>query len=86
VVALTRVTAREGARFGITVNAVAPGFIETPMTAALAADVVAARLESIPLGRAGLPTEVADAVRWLASPGSGYVTGTVVDVAGGRGL
>jgi NAD(P)-dependent dehydrogenase (short-subunit alcohol dehydrogenase family) len=86
VVALTRVTAREGARFDITANAVSPGFIETPMTAALAPDVVAARVESIPLGRAGQPTEVADAVRWLASPGAGYVTGTVVDVAGGRGL
>jgi 3-oxoacyl-[acyl-carrier protein] reductase len=86
VIALTRVTAREGARFGITVNAVAPGFIETPMTAALGDDVLAARMASIPLGRAGQADEVADAVRWLASPGAGYVTGTVIDVAGGRGL
>ena len=86
ITALSRVTAREGARFGITVNAVAPGFIETPMTAALGPDVIAARLESIPLGRAGQADEVADAVRWLASPGAGYVTGTVVEVAGGRGL
>ena len=86
VIALSRVTAREGARFGITANAVAPGFIETPMTSALGAEVIAARLESIPLGRAGSADEVADAVRWLASPGAGYVTGTVVDVAGGRGL
>jgi 3-oxoacyl-[acyl-carrier protein] reductase len=86
VIALSRVTAKEGARFGITVNAVAPGFIETPMTSALGAEVIAARLESIPLGRAGSADEVADAVGWLASPGAGYVTGTVVDVAGGRGL
>ena len=86
VLGLTRVTAREGARYGITANAVLPGFIDTPMTANLDDDVVAARLATIPLGRPGEPVEVAEAVRWLCSPAAGYVTGTTVEVAGGRGL
>ena len=78
VLGLTRVTAREGARYGITANAVLPGFIDTPMTASLGEDMIAARVATIPLGRPGAPVEVAEAVRWL--------TGTTVDVAGGRGL
>jgi 3-oxoacyl-[acyl-carrier protein] reductase len=86
VLGLTRVTAREGARYGITANAVLPGFIDTPMTASLGDDVIAARVATIPLGRPGEPVEVAEAVRWLCSPAAGYVTGTTVEVAGGRGL
>ena len=86
VLGLTRVTAHEGARYGITANAVLPGFIDTPMTASLGADVIAARVATIPLGRPGAPVEVAEAVRWLCSPAAGYVTGTTVEVAGGRGL
>jgi NAD(P)-dependent dehydrogenase (short-subunit alcohol dehydrogenase family) len=86
VLGLTRVTAREGARYGITANAVLPGFIDTPLTASLGADVIAARVATIPLGRPGEPVEVAEAVRWLCSPAAGYVTGTTVEVAGGRGL
>ncbi len=86
VLGLTRVTAREGARYGITANAVLPGFIDTPMTASLGTDVIAARVATIPLGRPGVPVEVAEAVRWLCSPAAGYVTGTTVEVAGGRGL
>jgi len=86
IIGLTQVTAREGARYGITANAVLPGFIDTPMTAALDADVVAARLETIPLARPGHAAEVADAVGWLCSPGASYVTGTTIEVAGGRGL
>jgi NAD(P)-dependent dehydrogenase (short-subunit alcohol dehydrogenase family) len=86
VLGLTRVTAREGARYGITANAVLPGFIDTPMTASLGKDMIAARVATIPLGRPGAPVEVAEAVRWLCSPAAGYVTGTTVEVAGGRGL
>jgi NAD(P)-dependent dehydrogenase (short-subunit alcohol dehydrogenase family) len=56
------------------------------MTNALDPDVVRARLATIPLARAGRATEVADATRWLCSPGAAYVTGTTVEVAGGRGL
>jgi 3-oxoacyl-[acyl-carrier protein] reductase len=86
VIALTRVVAREGARYGITANAVLPGFIDTPMTAVLDPAVVRERLATIPLARAGRATEVADATLWLCSPGAAYVTGTTVEVAGGRGL
>ena len=86
VIALTRVAAREGARYGITANAVLPGFIDTPMTSVLDPAVVEERLATIPLARAGRATEVADATLWLCSPGAGYVTGTTVEVAGGRGL
>jgi 3-oxoacyl-[acyl-carrier protein] reductase len=86
VIALTRVTAREGARYDITANAVLPGLIDTPMTKALDPAVVEARLATIPLARAGRAIEVADAALWLCSPGAAYVTGTTVDVAGGRGL
>ena len=56
------------------------------MTALLTPEVTAARLETIPLGRAGQPSDVADAVRWLCGTGSSYVTGTTIEVAGGRGL
>jgi NAD(P)-dependent dehydrogenase (short-subunit alcohol dehydrogenase family) len=86
VIALTRVAAREGARYGVTANAVLPGFIDTPMTSNLDADVIEARLTTIPLARAGRASEVADATLWLCSPGAAYVTGTTVEVAGGRGL
>jgi NAD(P)-dependent dehydrogenase (short-subunit alcohol dehydrogenase family) len=86
VIALTRVAAREGARYGITANAVLPGFIDTPMTSALAPEVVEERVATIPLGRPGRASEVADATLWLCSPGAAYVTGTTVEVAGGRGL
>jgi len=86
VIALTRVAAREGARFGVTANAVLPGFIDTPMTSTLEPEVVSERLATIPLARPGRAAEVADAARWLCSPGAAYVTGTTVEVAGGRGL
>ena len=67
---------------GILVNSVAPGFIDTAMTAALPAEVKEAILKQIPLGRMGTPEEVAEVVAFLARKGS-YVTGTVIHVNGG---
>jgi 3-oxoacyl-[acyl-carrier protein] reductase len=84
VVALTKTTAREGSRHGIRANAIRPGLISTDMTAALAPDAWREKLESIPLARAGEPREVADAALFLASDLASYVTGAVLDVAGGR--
>jgi 3-oxoacyl-[acyl-carrier protein] reductase len=82
-IGMTRALAREVAARGITVNAVAPGYIETPMTAVLNAEQTAAMMASIPLGRAGTDADIANAVLYLASEGAGYVTGAVLDVNGG---
>jgi 3-oxoacyl-[acyl-carrier protein] reductase len=83
VVGMTRSLARELGSRNITVNCVAPGFIDTDMTRALSDPQKKALLESIPLGRLGTPQDVAAAVAYLASPGGGYVTGTVLHVNGG---
>lgn len=82
-IGLTRSLAREVASRGITVNAVAPGYIVTPMTAVLNEQQTTAMLASIPAGRAGTDEEIAHAVAYLASEGAGYVTGHVLDVNGG---
>lgn len=82
-IGLTRSMARELASRGITVNAVAPGYIETPMTAVLDEKQRTAMLAQIPLGRAGTAEEVALAVAFLASEAAGYITGHVLDVNGG---
>jgi 3-oxoacyl-[acyl-carrier protein] reductase len=82
-IGMTRSLAREVASRGITVNAVAPGYIETPMTAVLDEKQTAAMMAQIPLGRAGTDAEIAQAVAYLASEGAGYVTGHVLDVNGG---
>jgi 3-oxoacyl-[acyl-carrier protein] reductase len=83
VVALTKVTARELAKQGVTVNAVAPGVIETEMTRALPAEAMARLLEQVPLARCGTIEEVVHAVMFLCSPACGYVTGQVIHVNGG---
>ena len=83
IIGLTKAVAREYASRNITVNAVAPGFIETPMTAALNEAARHALLEQIPLKRPGSDLEVAYAVAFLASDEAGYITGQVINVNGG---
>jgi 3-oxoacyl-[acyl-carrier protein] reductase len=80
---LTRSLAREIGSRGITVNCVAPGFIDTDMTRALAEPQRAALLGSIPLGRLGRPEDIAAAVLFLVSEGGGYITGATLHVNGG---
>jgi len=82
-IGLTRSMAREFAPRGVTVNAVAPGYIETPMTAVLDDKQRAAMLAQIPLGRPGTDLEIAQAVAFLASEAAAYITGHVLDVNGG---
>ncbi|MCZ7564319.1 MAG: 3-oxoacyl-ACP reductase FabG [Burkholderiales bacterium] len=80
---LTRALAREIGSRGITVNCVAPGFVDTDMTRALPESARNALLAQIPLGRLGRPDDVAAAVVFLASPGAAYVTGATLHVNGG---
>lgn len=80
---LTRSLAREVGSRGITVNCIAPGFIDTDMTRSLAEPQRAALLEAIPLARLGRPEDIAAAVLFLASPGGGYITGATLHVNGG---
>lgn len=82
-IGLTKAAARELAGRSITVNAVAPGFIETDMTAELPEKVVQAMLEQIPLKSLGQSEDIAAAVSFLAGPGAGYITGQVLGVNGG---
>jgi 3-oxoacyl-[acyl-carrier protein] reductase len=80
---MTRALARELGSRGITVNCVAPGFINTDMTATLPEEQQKALLSQIPLGHLGQPEDVAHAVAYLASPQAGYVTGQELHVNGG---
>ena len=82
-IGLTKSTARELAHWGILVNAVAPGLIETDMSAALPAETRETYLGQVPLRRIGTPEEVAEVVRFLASDGAAYITGQVIHVNGG---
>jgi 3-oxoacyl-[acyl-carrier protein] reductase len=85
-VGLARSVTRELGARGITANVVAPGFVETDMTAALAEDLQKTYLASIPAGRFGTPTEVAQVVRFVASDQAAYISGAVVPVDGGLGM
>jgi 3-oxoacyl-[acyl-carrier protein] reductase len=82
-IGLTKTTAREVAARGVTANAIAPGFIDTEMTRKLSDNAKQEFLRQIPLGYAGLPKDVADAVAFLASEEARYITGHVLNVDGG---
>jgi 3-oxoacyl-[acyl-carrier protein] reductase len=85
-IGMSRSIARELGSRGITANVVAPGFIETDMTAVLPEETQKQYLSQIPLGRFGRTEEIAQAVRWLASDEAGYITGAVIPVDGGIGM
>ncbi|MFI7061166.1 3-oxoacyl-[acyl-carrier-protein] reductase [Kribbella sp. NPDC050124] len=85
-IGMARSIARELGSRGITANVVAPGFVETDMTAVLPEETQKQYLSQIPLGRFGLTEEIASAVRWLASAEAGYITGAVIPVDGGIGM
>lgn len=83
VIGFTKTAAREYASRAVTVNAVAPGFIDTAMTQGLSPEVKEALQKQIPLGRLGLPSDIAAAVRFLVSDAASYITGQVLHVNGG---
>jgi 3-oxoacyl-[acyl-carrier protein] reductase len=84
IVGLTKAAAKELAHLGVRVNAIQPGLIKTPMTAALRPDIFAAKEQEVPMQRAGEASEVANVALFLASDLSSYMTGTVLEVTGGR--
>ncbi|WP_025026542.1 3-oxoacyl-[acyl-carrier-protein] reductase [Caldalkalibacillus mannanilyticus] len=86
VIGLTKTTARELASRGITVNAVAPGFIQTDMTAALSEEIREELQTQIPLGRLGAPEDIARVVLFLASDAGAYITGQTISVDGGMSM
>ena len=83
IIALTKVSAREFARQNITVNAIAPGFIDIGMSKGMSEEVTANFIKQIPLGRLGEVNEIVDAALFLASPMASYITGHVLNVNGG---
>ena len=82
-IGMTKSVAKEFASRGVTVNALAPGFIETDMTAVLTPELKAELLQRIPLRSLGQPVDIAEAALFLASPGARYITGQVLTVDGG---
>ena len=86
IIGFTKSAARELASRGVTVNAVAPGFIETDMTGALNEKIVSEMISNIPLGRSGKPEDVANVVAFLVSDYAAYITGQVICVDGGMAM
>ena len=86
IIGFTKSAARELASRGVTVNAIAPGFIATDMTAAVSEKIQAEMLERIPLGRAGAPEDVANLAAFLVSEQAAYITGQVINVDGGLAM
>ena len=84
VIGLTKSVGKEVARDGVLVNAIAPAVISTPMNADTSPEVLEYMLARIPMGRLGLPDEVADLVSWLSSDACSFSTGAVYDISGGR--
>ena len=80
----TKALAQEGARFGITVNAIAPGYIDTDMVAAVPADVLEKIVARVPVGRLGQAEEIARGVAFLCSEDAGFVTGSTLSINGGQ--
>ncbi|MFE7422829.1 3-oxoacyl-ACP reductase FabG [Rhodococcus sp. NPDC057529] len=85
-IGLTKASAKELGPSGVRANAIQPGLVRTAMTLAMKPEIFAAKEAEVPLGRAGLPEEVAGAVIFLASPLASYVNGAVLEVTGGRGI
>ncbi len=83
---LTKALAQEGAKFGVTANAVAPGYIDTEMVAAVAPEVLAKIVAKIPVGRLGQADEIARAVLFLTGDDAGFVTGSTLTINGGQYL
>jgi 3-oxoacyl-[acyl-carrier protein] reductase len=86
IIGFSKSLARELGSRGVTVNCVAPGFIATAMTDVLSEDVKKKLMEQIPLGRLGLPEDIAQAVMFLSSPAAAYITGAVLQVDGGMAM
>lgn len=84
IISFTKSLAREVAKYKITVNAIAPGLIETQMTKKIQREVLKKAIQEIPMGRIGQPEEVAEAVLFLASERASFITGTVLNVTGGQ--
>jgi len=86
IVGMTKAAAKEMGRHGVRVNAIQPGLIDTAMIQKMKPEVLESRITEIPLGRLGQPEEVANVALFLASDLSAYLTGTVIEIAGGRGM
>jgi 3-oxoacyl-[acyl-carrier protein] reductase len=86
IIGFSKALAQELASRGITVNVVAPGYIETDMTADFSDDLTKTVIDRVPLGRVGTPEDIASVVAYLASEGAGYITGAVIPVDGGLGM
>jgi NAD(P)-dependent dehydrogenase (short-subunit alcohol dehydrogenase family) len=83
---LTKTLAREYARKGVTVNAIAPGFIKTRMLDGVPDNSIESLLKMTPVGRLGEPTEIGAGVLYLASPAAAFITGHVLDINGGLAM